>query len=153
MARREDYEQEMSFAKRGGDDWSLKGRTAVVKIVPLGKQSIDESGFITTARFIAGMTPAQIEKNLGLKVNSLCFGARIYRFLRLPRPGEYTYELSARNPDGAPYDKNHSHPDWPQGSDKVLQWRINKGVQIPVDTATALELKPGQVVPHGWVNG
>jgi len=151
MARQEDWKQEVRSALRH-ENWSLSGPNRVVKIVPLQMPARSEvEGYITTGNFLIGKIPSQIERALGLPLNYLCFGARIYRFLRLPMAHEYEYELTAKFPDGLAFNTAHSNPSYPPGSDKIHQWRIKKGCAIPVDSSNALDLNPGSRFPYSWL--
>jgi hypothetical protein len=151
MARQQDWRQEARAAVRS-ENWSLSGPNRIVKVVPLQIPKLHAAeGYITTGNFLVGKLPSQIERSLGLPLNHLCFGARIYRFLRLPMAHEYEYELTAKFPDGLAFNAAHSHPSYLPGSDKIHQWRIKKGCQIPLDPKTALDLHPGQRFPYNWL--
>ena len=151
MARQEDWKQEAQDAVRR-ENWSLAGPNRIVKVVPLKRPQLREAaGYITTGNFLVGKLPSQIERSLGLPLNYLCMGARIYRFLRLPMASEYEYELTAKFPDGLAFNAAHSNPSYPPGSDKIHQWRIKEGCQIPIDQRTALDLPPGQRFPYNWL--
>lgn len=127
------------------EKWSLSGPNRIVKVMPLDRERHQAAGgFITLARFLLGLTPKQIENELGLPKGHLESGARIYRFARLPGPSEYDFELTAKYPNGLAYNPAHGDPRYGPGSDKKLQWQIHEGVQIPVDGPTAIELLPGQ---------
>jgi hypothetical protein len=129
----------------------LSGTNRIVKVVPLQRTKLDAAdGYITTGNFLVGKLPSQIERTLGLPLNYLCLGARVYRFLRLPMAHEYEYELTAKFPDGLAFNAAHSHPSYQPGSDKIHQWRIKKDCQIPVDPKT-LDLQPGQRFPYDWL--
>ena len=152
MARASDWEQEVREALRG-ENWSLRGPNCIIKVKPLNSPVVTAAeGYITTGNFLLGKTPSQIERALGLPLNYLCLGARIYRFLRLPRAHEYEYELTAKFPDGLNFDPVHRDPSYLPGSDKIHQWRIKEKSQIPVDAKTALTLHPGQRFPYSWLH-
>jgi hypothetical protein len=151
MARREDGKQEIRSALRR-ENWSLSGPNRIVKIVPLQMPARSEvDGYITTGNFLIGKIPSQIERVLGLPLNYLCLGARVYRFRRLPMAHEYEYELTAKFPDGLAFNPAHSSPSYPPGSDKIHQWKIKKGCPIPVDESNALDLHPGHRFPYSWL--
>ena len=151
MARQEDWKQEARSAVRR-ENWSLSGPNRIVKVVPLQMPTRSEvDGYITTGQFLVGKRPSQIEHALGLPLNSLCFGARIYRLLRLPMAHEYEYELTAQFPDGLSFNPAHSDPSYPPGSNKIHQWKIKRGYVIPVDHSTALDLRPGHPFPYNWL--
>jgi hypothetical protein len=151
MARQEDWKKEVRSAVRR-ENWSLSGPNRVVKVSPLQVPPRSEvDGYITTGQFLVGKLPSQIECALGLPLNYLCFGARIYRLLRLPMAHEYEYELTARFPDGLAFNPAHSDPRYPAGSNKIHQWRIKKGFAVAVDDAASLVLHPGQRFPYNWL--
>lgn len=78
MARPDNWRQEVRNALRR-ENWSLSGPNRVVKIVPLQMPARSEvEGYITTGNFLIGKIPSQIERSLGLPLNYLCLGARIY---------------------------------------------------------------------------
>jgi hypothetical protein len=151
MTRQEDWKHEVRDAVRR-ENWSLTGPNCVVKVVPLQMSPRSEvEGYITTGQFLVGKLPSQIERALGLPLNYLCLGARIYRLLRLPMAHECEYELTARFPDGLFFNPAHSDPRYPPGSNAIHQWRIKKGCAIPVDHSTALDLHPGRRFPYNWL--
>jgi hypothetical protein len=151
MPRPDDWKGDVRSALRR-ENWSLTGTNRIVKIVPLQmpvRAAVE--GYITTGNFLIGKIPSQIQHSLGLPLNYLCFGARIYRLLRLPLAYEYEYELTAKFPDGLAFNPAHGNPSFQPGSDKIHQWRIKKGCAIPVDASSALELRPGQRFPYSWL--
>jgi hypothetical protein len=151
MVRTDDGQREIREAVRW-ENWSLRGPNCIVKVVALERPVLSAAdGYITTGKFLIAKLPSQIERSLGLPLNSLCLGARIYRFLRLPMAHEYEYELTAKFPDGLAFNPAHGHPSYLPGSDKIHQWRIEKGSPVPVDAKTALELRPGQRFPYDWL--
>jgi hypothetical protein len=151
MARMNDWQREAHEAVRR-EVWSLRGPNQVVKVLSAGGPVASMlGGYITIGRFLFGKTPAQIAIDLGLPPGYLGTGARIYRFTRLPRSTEYEYELTADFPGGLAYVPAHSNPSYPPGKRTIHQWRIRPGVQIPVDSKTMLELKPGQAFPYSWL--
>lgn len=151
MARMNDWQREVYDATRR-ETWTLNGPNQVVKVVKSGGASAATlGGYITVGKFLLNKTPAQIEAALGLPRGYLANGARIYRFTRLPQVSEYDYELTAKFPDGLAYNPAYSDPSYPPGSHSIHQWKIKSGVQIPVDSARFLELKPGQIFPYTWL--
>jgi hypothetical protein len=132
--------------------WSLRGPNQIVKVLPAGGTAASTlGGYITLGKFLLNKTPAQIETALGRERDWLAMGARIYHFTRLPRVSEYEYELTAEFPDGLAYNPASSNPSYPPGSRSIHQWRIRAGVQIPVDSGTFLDLKPGHIFPYSWL--
>lgn len=151
MARIDDWQREIHDGTRR-ESWSLRGPNRIVKVLPLG--SIPQTslgGYITVGSALLGKTPRQIEQALGLKRDYLAYGARIYRFTRLPMAHEYEYEMTAFFPDGLAFNPAHSNPEYPPGSQKIHQWKIKSGAQIPVDPANFLDLQPSQKFPYDWL--
>ncbi|MEJ1157216.1 hypothetical protein [Prosthecomicrobium sp. N25] len=127
------------------ENWSLRGVNRVVKVVPLDRGPQDDvGGYITLARFLSGLTPAEIETSLGLPDRFLASGAALYGLRRLPNPTEYTYELTAKHPDGLAYNPAHGDPRYGPGSDAIQQWQIRDGARIPFDPTSVVRLLPGQ---------
>ena len=81
----------------------------------------------------------------------LIFGARIFRFARIPQPSEYTYELTAYFPDGLAYSPFMGDERYKPGSASVHQWKIRENKAIPV-RPDFLKLLPDTSVPAAWVN-
>lgn len=151
MARMDEWQREAHEAVRR-EMWSLRGPNQIVKVLPAGGAAASTlGGYITLGKFLLNKTPMQIQIALGLPPGYLAMGARIYHFTRLPLASEYEYELTAEFPDGLAYNPAHSNPSYPSGSRTVHQWRIKPGVQIPVDSRTFLDLKPGHVFPYSWL--
>ncbi len=151
MARMNDWQREVHEATRR-EVWSIRGPNQIVKVLPAGgTAALTLGGYITLGRFLLNKTPAQIGTALGLPRDYLTSGARIYHFIRLPESSEYEYELTADFPDGLAYNPAYSNPSYPAGSRTIHQWRIKSGVQIPVDSRTFLDLKPGHVFPYSWL--
>jgi len=154
MARMQDWQVEAHEARRR-EMWTLRGPTQIVKVVaapPAGtKPATEIGGYITLGKFLLGKTPMQIEQALGLKRGDLARGARIYRFMRLPQPSEYEYELTTLYPDGLAFNPAHSNPEYPPGSRVIHQWRIKKDARIPVDSTNFLDLGPSQTFPYDWL--
>lgn len=148
---RQDYETELDLAVRR-ENWSLHGPNRIVKVLPTsyfpGPRIPDNmavkcvSGYIGLAKFIENKDPLEIESALGLKKNSMVYGAIICSLLRLPSPTEYSYELSADNPGGL-RPTFMSHPDFAPGGKKVHQWEIRKDACVPVDRSKTVLLPPG----------
>jgi hypothetical protein len=138
----EGWRKEIDEAKRR-ENWSVRGPNRPVKVVPLLPGTphftfnAHMGGFFTLAKFIRGLTPRQIEKALGLPIDSLKNGAMIYSFKRLPQPTEYAFELTAARPDGLAA-TFMSDPSYPVGSGKIPQWQINSKAAIPVDAGVRL---------------
>jgi hypothetical protein len=134
------------------ENWSLRGPNQIVKVVAAGRAPATRlGGFFTLGKFLLGRRCSQIERGLGLPLNSLAMGARIYRFARLPLTWEYAYELTEQSPDGLAFNPAHSDPSYPPGSASIHQWSINKGVEIPVDPVNFLDLAPGTRFPYSWL--
>jgi hypothetical protein len=146
-----DWQREAREAIRK-EAWSLRGPNQIVKVVSAEKALASRlGGYITLGKFLVNKTPAEIEAALGLRCGDLCRGARIYHFTRLPGVSEYEYEQTADLPDGLAYHPAYSDPNYLPGSKIIHQWRIKRGVEIPVDTTNYLDLKPGQIVPRSWL--
>jgi hypothetical protein len=151
MARMSDWQREAHEATRR-EMWTLRGPNQVVKVLRSGGTSAGTlGGYITVGKFLLNKTPARIESDLGLPKGYLADGARIFRFTRLPQVSEYDYELTANFPDGLAYHPAYSDPRFQPGSRVIPQWKIRQGVQIPVDSAGSLELRPGQIFPYTWL--
>jgi hypothetical protein len=151
MARMNDWQREAHEVVRR-EMWSLRGPTQIVKVLPAGGTAASTlGGYVTLGKFLLNKTPVQIETALGLPPGYLAWGARIYHFTRLPQASEYEYDLTAEFPDGLAYNPAYSNPSYPPGSRTIHQWRIKPGVQIPVDSTSFLDLKPGQIFPYAWL--
>lgn len=152
MARVQDWQKDIHDALRR-ENWSLRGFNKIVKVVT-AKANVAHSlgGYITLGKYLISKTPAEIERDLGLKPGYLAEGAKIYSFTRLPQSSEYEYDLTAKFPGGLAFHAGSSHDPYPEGSPRIHQWKIKPGVQIPVDPAHFLDLKPGQRFPSNWLH-
>ena len=151
MSGMKTWERDIHDALRK-ENWSLSGYNRIVKVLPRGGSAATQlGGYITVGSSLLLKTPQQIEDALGLKKGYLAYGARIYRFTRLPVASEYEYELTALYPGGLAFNPAHSNPYYPEGSRVVHQWKIKDGVQIPVDPKNFLDLSPGQPFPGDWL--
>lgn len=146
--------------------WSLEGPLRPVKVVGLAAEGYMRSqgrisGYFTQEKFIYGMTPAEIERALGLRPNELSPMARVYSFGRLPKPDEVDFRLTAAFADGKPFDDaqfdqimqaranyragidthKRSWSDtlqaYPPGSGMVPQWTFKPGQGVPVGALIA----------------
>jgi hypothetical protein len=86
------------------------------------------TSFVTLERFLLGNTPEDIEKSLGLKLDSLRPGCVVFALQRQPGPSEVDHELTAAYPDGVAFTVL-SHRDYPPGDEHIQQWRLK--VTIP----------------------
>ncbi len=144
--------------------WTLTGPNAVVKVLSLelanGPQAPDQArGYITQAKFLDGLTSLQIERDLGLRPQSLLRGAVVRYLARLPRFEEVEYRYSAAMPDGQVWtDEMHAaHDDarlryrtsndtvvqsYPPGAVEVLQWRLTAPVPFGLLRHTVTSVIP-----------
>lgn len=151
MARMTDWQRDIFEAKRS-EHWSLRGPNQVIKVVTKDKiPNPADLGYVTLGKYLLQKTPQQIQISLGLKNGELKDGAKIYRFNRLPQISECEYDLTAQYPGGLAYVPAHSNPDYLPGDRVIHQWRIKKGVHIPLDLHNVLDLKPGQQFPYSWL--
>lgn len=140
--------------------WSLTGPNRLVKVVgPSAENAMAGtgliSGYFTQEKYLYGMTPAQIERALGLRPLELSQLARVFAFARLPHPDEVEFRLSAALPDGKPLDDagfaqiQQARQDfregvglfhrsqvptlqaYPPGSAMVPQWTFKRGCGVP----------------------
>ncbi|EYD78268.1 hypothetical protein Rumeso_00097 [Rubellimicrobium mesophilum DSM 19309] len=154
---RHDWEREIEMAVRL-EPWTRTGPNRLVKVVdapptlPAGAQprlgpvpstTHRVSGYFTMARFLIGLTPEFMRRDLGLHVDSLRNGAVVYDLLRLPNPSEYSYELTADFPGGLA--AGTGSPDFPAGARHVHQWALRETASVPVNMDRAVVLGPGQI--------
>jgi hypothetical protein len=149
-------------------DWRLTGRDAVVKVVStedsdLARRTKTVWGYVTQAKFLAGKNAFQIERDLGLRPESLRRGAFVLYFLRLPTLAEVEQRYTADFPDGTPWtpekqtefdlarDAYYKNPYatqieyYPPGSSRVMQWELLSPVPLSgkasqVTTSTTFNL-------------
>lgn len=150
MARQPDWKKNVIDGLRR-EHWSIRGPTSIVKVLPLTANATSLGGYITLGKYLIAKTPKEIEKVLGLPMEYLADGARIYRFQRLPLQHEYEYELTAKFPGGLHFNPAHSDFRYPPGDSAIYQWRILDNVAIPVDQSTSLEILPNQRMPYDWL--
>jgi hypothetical protein len=140
------------IAEEARRTWSTSGPGCLVKVVPLYEVLTEARGFITQARYLVGKRPQQIETALGLRPLSFSQGCRVYRLVHLPRPGEYSYELTADLPGGEHfvfadyveaqrrYEEDRSLraiPVYPPGDSRIPQWKLREPVPVVHHAALA----------------
>ena len=133
-------------------DWKLTGKNALIKVVsteeaPDAIRRRFAMGYVTQAKFLKGLNAFQIERDLGLRPQSLSKGAFILYFARLPQLSEVEQRFSAALPDGKvwtpdmhdAFDKardayKNSHATlvdyYPPGSDSAKQWKLISPVPL-----------------------
>lgn len=150
MPRLSDWQREAGEAVRR-EMWSISGPNRIVKVTASSETVRTHSGgYITIGRYLVGKTPLEIQRALGLPHGYLLFGARIYKFARLPGVGEYTYELTTEYPDGLAYNPAYSDSAYPPGSRSIHQWKIKEGAQISLDPRH-LDLAPSARLAYDWL--
>ena len=133
-------------------EWRLTGRDAVVKVVSTedAAQAVQRKtamGYVTQAKFLAGKNAFQIERDLGLRPESLRKGAFVLYFVRLPTLSEVDQRYTAAFPDGTVWTPEkhrefdqardaykNSHATrveyYPPGSGRVMQWKLISPVPL-----------------------
>lgn len=81
-------------------EWGAKNLIRVTN--PGGAVLTEVSGYIGLITAIAGLTPAEISKCLGLRYEDLSQGAMIYRLNRIPLSTEFEVRGYTTLPDGLP---------------------------------------------------
>ena len=148
MTRMTNWQRQIHDEKRK-ENWSVAGPNAIVKVLPFSSNAAALDGYITLGKYLLGKTPLQIQHALGLPPTYLMNGAAVFRLARLPRPDEYEYELTTKYPDGLAYNAAHSSPLYPPGSNTIHQWRVKKGILLPV--SKSIQLRPGECLPYNWL--
>jgi hypothetical protein len=133
-------------------DWKLIGKNALIKVIST-EEAPDvirrkfATGYVTQAKFLKGLNAFQIERDLGLRPQSLGKGAFILYFARLPRLSEVEQRFTAALPDGKvwtpgmhdAFDKardayKSSHATrveyYPPGSARAKQWKLISPVPL-----------------------
>lgn len=150
MTRPEDWEIDIDDSLKR-EVWTAAGPNRPVKVCP-AQNPLDFrlGGYITLGKYLVNKTAAEIERDLGLPRDYLIYGARVYKFTRLPTVSEYEYELTAAHPGGLSYQGPSGKIDYPPGSDRIHQWRILSGKTIPVEP-NYFTVRPGQRFPESWL--
>lgn len=151
MPRRQEWQEDIADALKS-ERWTLKGRDRPVKVVPMQRPLTSQvGGYFTVAGYIHGLTPGEMEVELGLPSGFLRWGARIHPFLRLPNYSEYAYELTAAYPDGLSFVAWAHDPNYPPGSPIIHQWRLLPGCTVSVDPQHPISVRPGRRFDAGDV--
>jgi hypothetical protein len=122
--------------------WKISGPDSLVKVVSKARGAQEEAGgYITKLKFIAGRTPQEIEKILGLKTGELSEGCYVGSLKQLPKAHQFELKGYTNTPDGKPYAGPWPVPEgeYPPGSG-APQWRLKQSI---ASTPTTL-LEPGQ---------
>ncbi|WP_281559043.1 hypothetical protein [Thalassomonas sp. RHCl1] len=122
--------------------WKLTGKNRLIKVVAPLSAITNNLGYVTQEKFIDGLTPLQIERDLGLKPKMLITGAKIYRLMRLPKLEEFENRLSTSFPGGSVFEwqqiseQEFKERDfWPPGKG-FPQWQVT--TKIPVELISSL---------------
>jgi len=108
-----------------------------VKVVPLARAAADVvSGYVTQMKCLAGKTPEEMERILGLRRAELARGAGVLWLGRLPDREELALRADTQCPGGQHYD---GHGSYPPGLG-VPQWELL--CALPVGERVIV--KPGQ---------
>jgi len=120
----DDYTREMADALRL-EPFTQGGSNRLVKVLAISDGvPVSVGGYVVQEKFLVGCTPPEIEKRLGLPLNSLALGCRILGLRRQPGPSEVSYELTTKYPDGLAH-TILSDQRYPPGNKAfVHQWRL-----------------------------
>lgn len=91
--------------------WRAGGMESLVKVMPKGAipNTRYPIGFCTTVKFIAGRTPAEIERIIGFKQDTkLVHGAEVFVVNPLPKEHEFALRGYSQTPAGV----STSHKDY-----------------------------------------
>ena len=101
------------------------GNSRLVKVLSI-RDGIPKTvrGFVTQERFILGLTPREIEQALGLKVDSLLLGCRVFKLAKPPGPSQVVYELTTKYPDGLACTVMSDRAYPPSDKLYIHQWRL-----------------------------
>jgi hypothetical protein len=107
------------------EQWRAGGEDTLVKVFPKGTRpsNSDEvmAGYCTSVKFLAGRTPAEMERILGFKAGTkLKDGAEIFRVDPLPSADQFELRGYTQLPDGVP-----------QRNGKVVDERYPPGLGAP----------------------
>jgi hypothetical protein len=147
--REENWKHEAQDAVRR-EIFTQSGPTRPIKVVVSGRALTHATGFFMIGISIVNHKPAEIAAAAGLPPHDYANGARIYKLKRIPFVSEYTYELSAKHPDGLAYVEAMSDPNYKPGDPSLHQWCLRKGVQIAV-LPQFLDLGPSDSMPYDWL--
>lgn len=104
--------------------WKERGNNTPVKVVSATRgYSPSVRGYITTAGWVKGCGPADLEKRLGLPAGELAAGAVVMTLARTPAADEFEMRGYSQCPDGLQYDGGR----YPPGAG-VPQWQLTKPV-------------------------
>jgi hypothetical protein len=121
------------------------GARNIVKVVNIGEIRPEVQGYIGFMQALAGKTPDEISRMLGLKATDLAGGAMIYRLDRLPHSNEFEVRGYTSLPGGKPLPAGQKQDaaGYRASDNPALQYEIHRDAPIP---ATLLgQLAPGEV--------
>jgi hypothetical protein len=119
------------------------GARNLIKVTNPGEIRSDVQGYIGFMQAIAGKTPQEISRTLGLRETDLAGGAMIYRLDRIPHDLEFEVRGYTTLVDGKPSPPGQTQdPAGYRAGTGALQYEILRGASIP---ATLLgRLAPGE---------
>jgi hypothetical protein len=117
------------------------GASKLVKVADPGQLKLLVSGYVGFWQSLAGKTPAEMRRILGLRDQDLVTGAIIYRLHQVPDLNDFEVRGYSTLPDGLPLPAGHRHDGggYPAG-EGVLQYKLLN----PVPASVVCHLAPGQ---------
>lgn len=140
MTRPADWQVEAWEALKS-ENWNLNDGRCPVRVTPIEREVFSSvGGYFTLCKCLYLRTPEEIEKGLGFLPGHLATGARIYKFSRLSQISEYEYELTAKYPGGMSHPWMVKGKIYPEGDNKIDQWRLLAGINVRVQKPFDLQL-------------
>ena len=133
--------------------WRLHGHQRLVKVragnTPVASLGPGPVGYVTQEKYLFGLTPREIERDLGLKSGMLSHGASLYALTRLPLDHEFEFKIHTGFPGGDVFDfdvlnnpatrRNY----WPPGAG-FPQWDVRASIPLRL----ICQLIPNQPYPR-----
>ena len=128
---------ENAVRKRNAIDyWQSKPENRPVKVTAIVRHpTLWAEGYITCYKFVAGRTPKEAERILGLRAGELAAGAYLYEFMRVPTVSEFELRGHTQCPAGENWTEAS---DYPPGLG-APQWEVTKNAYIPCRLAAIVE--------------
>jgi hypothetical protein len=124
--------KESVLKKMAIENWKKEGNE-LVKVVSAERGQSDEvRGYVTEQKYVAGRTPAEMEKILGLPPGELAGGAIVHRLDGLPTADQFKLRAYTQLPAGRTYVSGEKYPP----GLGAPQWELTD--KIPVAAVSAV---------------
>jgi hypothetical protein len=138
--------KESTLKKLAMENWEKGGGNQLVKVVSAERGASDEvRGYVTELKYVAGRTPAEMERILGLPDGELAGGAVVHKLDGTPTADQFRLRAYTQLPAGKTYEPGEEYPP----GLGAPQWELT--AKVPVAEVSAVKpdeaYRPGSGAP------